>query len=223
MYELLSPLSERASTFYIGNTEFEPEKLGFESGWFERGFKFDSTLPGNSNAGHEFSYRPGDQLRPGVIGPLLSPEDRRAIVEYMKKISDVPPLSPQEVARRRQLLESMKPFFEGKVNPNYVKENAPTFAPSPEARGGSPYPSPSASPASSRSPSPSPTPRGAAFFFKRPATSISGGIILVAIRSEAVPPTRRRLHHQHHRDHPRPRRRRGWPHSFSRDRLQAFR
>ena len=181
MYELLSPVSERASTFYIGNTEFVPEKLGFESGWFERGFKFDSTLPGNSNAGHEFSYRSGEQLKPGVIGPLLSLDDRRAIVEYMKKISDVPPLPPQEVARRRQLLESMKPFFEGKVDPNYVKEDAPAFAPSPEAQGGSPYPSPSASPSSSRSPFPSPTPRVGASYFKRPATGVSVGIILVAI------------------------------------------
>jgi hypothetical protein len=145
MDQLLSPASERSTSFYIGNTEFEPEKLGFESGWFDRGFKFVNSKAGNSNAGHEFSAKPGDPPKPGVIGPLLSEDDRRAIVEYMKVIDDVPKLSPEENARRRQLLKSMEPFFEKQVSPEYRDKLAPTYAPTPE-------PSPGASPQPTGSP-----------------------------------------------------------------------
>jgi hypothetical protein len=171
MYELLSPVNERSGSFYIGNTEFEPDKLGFESGWFERGFKFDSSQPGNSNAGHEFSHKPGDPPKPGVIGPLLSADDRRAIVEYMKKIDDVPKLSPAETARRRQLLQAMRPFFEGTVDPQY-KEDAPTFAPPPEEPGVTPSPSPS--------PSPSPV-KVSSSYLEDPTRALPAAIVLMVI------------------------------------------
>lgn len=174
MYQLLSPYAERTGSFYIGNTEFEPDKLGFESGWFERGFKFDNSKVGNSNAGHEFTHKPGDPAKPGVIGPQLSPEDRAAIVEYMKEINDVPKLSEQESARRHHLLKAMRPHFEGMVDAEF-KENAPTFAPTPEA-GSTPSSSPSASP--SASPSPSPGNRVASSI-KPSAVAAPGVIILI--------------------------------------------
>jgi mono/diheme cytochrome c family protein len=74
MVELLKPAAERPTTFYVGNWEFDPERLGFE--WqspFAEGFKFDTTVTGNSNAGHEH-------------GTQLSEGDQRALIEYLKTL-----------------------------------------------------------------------------------------------------------------------------------------
>jgi hypothetical protein len=134
IYELLSPVEERSKSFYIGNTDFDPVKVGYISTWYKRGFKFDSSKAGNSIAGHEFSYKPGDPVKSGVIGPLLDPQDRAAIVEYMKVIDDVPKLSPQEAARRRELLKKMQPYYEGSASGEYQKYE-PGYAPLSEAKG----------------------------------------------------------------------------------------
>lgn len=84
LYELLSPLSERSKTFYI-NREFDPVKLGFDTTKTSTGFLFDTRLVGNSNSGHLFENKKG----PGVIGPALSPEQRYALIEYIKSIPEV--------------------------------------------------------------------------------------------------------------------------------------
>ena len=47
----------------------------------------DTTLLGNSNAGHSFQDGPrGD----GIIGPLLTDDQRWDIVEYLKSIPEEP-------------------------------------------------------------------------------------------------------------------------------------
>ena len=79
---LLSPVSERPTTFYLGNREYDPVKLGYHTEELANGFEFDTSLPGNSNRGHEFS----DDKRDGVIGPKLSPEDRKALIEFLKTL-----------------------------------------------------------------------------------------------------------------------------------------
>ncbi len=48
-------------------------------------FEFDTSLPGNSNAGHSFENGPRGN---GVIGPLLTDAQRWAIVEYLKSIPE---------------------------------------------------------------------------------------------------------------------------------------
>jgi hypothetical protein len=128
MYQLLSPVGERSKTFYTGNVEFDPENLGYQHGAYPHGMRFDTGDAGNSNAGHEFSHRPGDPARPGVIGPYLEPEQRRAILEYMKIIRDVPPPSAAEMARRRELLAKMKPFYEGDYDKRYDAAPARGYA-----------------------------------------------------------------------------------------------
>ena len=127
LYQLLSPVKERQSEFWIGDLEYDPVHIGYRSGKFEGGFEFRTRqnfrsafwqsakdafhgkfafnarpIPGNSNAGHEFRDAP--KGTPGVIGPALSPRDRLDVVEYMKTIRDVPPLPPQELERRKQIL-----------------------------------------------------------------------------------------------------------------------
>jgi hypothetical protein len=82
LYALLSPVSERPDSFYVGNLEFDPERVGYESGKSTGLFQLDTAKPGNSNRGHEFS----DAAGAGVIGPQLREDERRALVEYLKTL-----------------------------------------------------------------------------------------------------------------------------------------
>ena len=79
---LLSPVSERPPNFTLGNREYDPVKLGYRTDALKNGFVFDTTLPGNSNRGHEFS----DDTREGVIGRKLAPDERKALLEYIKTL-----------------------------------------------------------------------------------------------------------------------------------------
>jgi hypothetical protein len=79
---LLGPVSERSKKFWLGNREYDPEKLGYRTEELSGGFKFDTSKPGNSNAGHEFSDTPG----PGVIGPALKPDEKAALMAYLKTL-----------------------------------------------------------------------------------------------------------------------------------------
>ena len=81
LYQLLSPQSERSTTFYRGTFEYDPKHLGYRPEAFKNGFEFDTRISGNHNSGHEF--RAG-QRGNGVIGPLLQPEERWALLEYLK-------------------------------------------------------------------------------------------------------------------------------------------
>lgn len=81
LYQLLSPQDERATTFYKGTFEYDPKHLGYRTNAFTNGFEFDTRITGNHNSGHEF--RAG-KLGNGVIGRLLQPEERWALLEYLK-------------------------------------------------------------------------------------------------------------------------------------------
>ncbi len=86
LYTLLSPVSERAKTFKIfslGSREFDPQNVGFDPTPLEGGFQLDTTIPGNRNTGHEFNHGP---IGKGVIGRYLEPEERRALIEYLKTL-----------------------------------------------------------------------------------------------------------------------------------------
>lgn len=81
LYQLLSPQDERAVTFYRGSFEYDPRHLGYQSAAFPGGFLFDTRIAGNRNSGHEFRDGPPGN---GVIGRLLQPEERWALLEYLK-------------------------------------------------------------------------------------------------------------------------------------------
>ena len=83
IYALLSPAAERPKKFYLGNREYDPVNVGYVTGEFPGGFEFDTTIRGNSNSGHEFS---DDSKKEGVIGRSLSPDERRALIEYLKTL-----------------------------------------------------------------------------------------------------------------------------------------
>lgn len=77
MRDLLEAPSARPTSFYRGYDVFDPIKLGFISVVAEENgikfFKYDTSLPGNSNAGH-------------LYGTELSAAEKDALVEFLKKL-----------------------------------------------------------------------------------------------------------------------------------------
>jgi hypothetical protein len=171
MYELLSPVGERAKSFWIGTREFDPVYLGFRNDQIEGAFLYDTSVPGNSNAGHEF--RDAAPNTRGVIGPYLTPDQRLDIIEYLKVLRsvqeylDANPATKDRLNQRNALLTAMSPYYEN----NKQKYNGWSWVEpgnQPESEGGfnraqfcqaieqASQPSASASPSPTGSPSPSP-------------------------------------------------------------------
>jgi hypothetical protein len=63
----------RPDKFMVGSREFDPQKVGLKSSGYD-GFLFNTALPGNSNAGHEYGTK------------VLSKEDRLNLLEYLKTL-----------------------------------------------------------------------------------------------------------------------------------------
>jgi hypothetical protein len=82
LYALLSPVAERPTVFYLGNREYDSVNVGYRTERFPFGFRLDTSIRGNSNSGHEFNNGSGK----GIIGPMLTPDERRALVEYLKTL-----------------------------------------------------------------------------------------------------------------------------------------
>lgn len=128
IYALLTPAAERPTSFYV-TREFDPVNLGINTAVAtSKDYFFDTTLIGNSNAGHSFEKSYKDTRGNGVIGPELSPAERFAIIEYLKSI-------PNEAGRVTAYGGPEKPFiasedktwfnfkypFNGQEASNYVR------------------------------------------------------------------------------------------------------
>lgn len=88
VYDLLLPEEQRPRAFHTGAVEFDPVRLGLARGKAPASaFRFDTTIPGNRNVGHQFRDD-GVNRGDGVIGPALSDDDRFAIIEYLKVMDD---------------------------------------------------------------------------------------------------------------------------------------
>jgi len=74
LYQLLLPAKDRVKEFQVGSRKFDPVDVGFDTK--TGSFKFDTSAPGNSNAGHE-----GEKY-----GTELNDQQRRQLVEYMKTL-----------------------------------------------------------------------------------------------------------------------------------------
>ncbi|MEK1907915.1 MAG: di-heme-cytochrome C peroxidase [Pseudomonas sp.] len=85
LFQLLSPVGQRATQFWVGNFEYDPKRAGFVTDKFDGGFLYKTSVTGNSNRGHEF--RDGCRIN-GVIGRALAPEERWALIEYLKVMGD---------------------------------------------------------------------------------------------------------------------------------------
>lgn len=85
LFELLSPVAERETQFYVGSFEFDPKFVGYRTAKFPGGFLYKTSVTGNANRGHEF--RDGCR-QDGAIGRALSPDERWALVEYLKVLGN---------------------------------------------------------------------------------------------------------------------------------------
>lgn len=82
LYELLLPARDRAKQFWVGGTEFDPDKVGYVTTKPQQGNAFllkthsdaGKVIEGNSNKGHEYGVED------------LSERERKALVEYMKTL-----------------------------------------------------------------------------------------------------------------------------------------
>lgn len=107
LYQMLSPPETRDRRFLVGSRDYDPVKLGYrviraeDARGDERGFWLDTGLAGNGNGGHAFAADPelwarhqaapaDNPLPSGVIGPLLSHDERMALLEYLKIHADGP-------------------------------------------------------------------------------------------------------------------------------------
>ncbi len=73
LWELLLPANRRSKTFSVGNIEYDPVHVGFKTTQAPGTTLFDTSLPGNSNAGHDMY---GD----------FDDEQRWDLVEFMKSL-----------------------------------------------------------------------------------------------------------------------------------------
>jgi cytochrome c5 len=97
LYWMLKPAAERPTQFCMGTRDFDPQQVGFhvEAGekpacrhgetLFSAINSDGSPIPGNSNLGHSLEGTPGPG-KPGVIGRLLTEDERYDLIEYLKKL-----------------------------------------------------------------------------------------------------------------------------------------
>src|SRR5262249_42445074 len=105
LYQLLLPANERATVFFLGRKEYDPVNLGLRTKKFKGAFRYDTRITGNSNRGHSFDdglcgngiigYERED--RPGHCRQFTEHE-RRALLEYLKILSDAPRIDPGTMA-----------------------------------------------------------------------------------------------------------------------------
>jgi len=74
----------RPCKFMVGSREFDPEKVGLKNSGYD-GFLFQTKLPGNSNAGHEYGTK-GITLPNGEKRGPLTKDERMDLLEYLKTL-----------------------------------------------------------------------------------------------------------------------------------------
>jgi hypothetical protein len=97
LYWMLRPAAERPKEFCMGTRDFDPQQVGFrvEAGekpacrhgetLFSAVDSKGSPISGNSNLGHSLEGTPGPG-KPGVIGRLLTEDERYDLIEYLKTL-----------------------------------------------------------------------------------------------------------------------------------------
>jgi len=102
LMDLLSPPEQRPALVQLGDIAFDAVNVGLkkvtglekyaEDKYNGNGFFIlDTSLPGNSNLGHEFSDawdadKDWNQQQQGVIGPEFTLNERLALIEYLKTL-----------------------------------------------------------------------------------------------------------------------------------------
>lgn len=74
--DLLAPVEARPKVFFRGYDVFDQANVGFVSSGTlaeQQGFRYDTSIPGNGNQGHDY-------------GTKLSEEDKKVLIEYLKTL-----------------------------------------------------------------------------------------------------------------------------------------
>jgi hypothetical protein len=71
--ELLKAPCDRTKQFYVGSHDFDAEHIGLSMDNVAGAFLFDTSKPGNSNQGHPY-------------GTTLTDDQKKALMEYLKKL-----------------------------------------------------------------------------------------------------------------------------------------
>ena len=69
--------------FCLGNRQYDPKLVGYSTDCADGDFELDTSIPGNHNTGHQFKDGPRGN---GVVGRALNPDERWAIIEYLKSM-----------------------------------------------------------------------------------------------------------------------------------------
>lgn len=71
LHDLLLPAEKRPRRFFVGSRDYDPQHIGCVSVEKPDNFEFDVSVPGNSNAGHEY-------------GTGITEDERMDLLEYLK-------------------------------------------------------------------------------------------------------------------------------------------
>jgi hypothetical protein len=93
LYWMLKPAAERPKQFCMGARDFDPQHVGLHvtascdkgETLFSMTASDGSTINGNSVLGHSLEGTPGPD-KPGIIGRLLTEEERHDLIEYLKTL-----------------------------------------------------------------------------------------------------------------------------------------
>jgi hypothetical protein len=97
LYWLLKPAAERPKQFCLGARDYDPQQVGYRvvagetpncnkgESLFSTTNSVGSSIHGNSVLGHSLEGTPGTG-KPGVIGRLLSEDERYDLIEYLKTL-----------------------------------------------------------------------------------------------------------------------------------------
>jgi mono/diheme cytochrome c family protein len=77
LWQLLLPAGERDKKFWVGSREIDTKNVGFKTDQVPGGTEFDTSLPGNSNSGHD---------SPAYGGGKMTEEQRWDLIEYLKSL-----------------------------------------------------------------------------------------------------------------------------------------
>ena len=107
LHQMLVPVECRDKSFYLGTTLYDKKHGGFVTEQFSGGFLLDTSLPGNSNAGHEFRNLTLDELErtKGISYPApdKTPSKRKRWITVLAlNDSDFDKLTPSEAWEKKR-------------------------------------------------------------------------------------------------------------------------
>jgi hypothetical protein len=124
---MLIPAASRSAKFFLGSTRFDPKRVGYETHGFPGAFEMDTSIPGNSNAGHEFRNLTLEELEGESRDGSASREKRWATVlgVSVERLSTMSSDDRWKLTRKvsEETLKNAKGRpFKGVIGPEFTEE-----------------------------------------------------------------------------------------------------